>query len=122
MKTADMEGSKLAEFVARANGWIIELEGEETICFDDLGQVHSFGQFGYRPDSNWHEAGPIIERESICIFPNIDGTWNAYVYPLVKDFYIDSMEISSKCINCKHPLIAAMRAYVVSKFGAEVPD
>jgi hypothetical protein len=116
MKTSELTGSKLAEWVARANAWTVERDGEfpeaEYICVEPNGDVHSFGKFGYRPDLNWSQAGPIIERsidqlEHSSTDPGF--TWNATNDQ--GDVYWGDTALE-----------AAMRAYVASKYGANLPE
>jgi hypothetical protein len=63
--------------------------------------------------TTWSHGGWIIERELIALEPGwmalrpFDG-WNAWA----KERHL--------CVRHHSPLIAAMRAYVASKFGAEV--
>lgn len=120
MDTSELTGEKLAEWVARAQGWRIDSEGGYLLCWTTVGVGRSFSQFGYRPDLNWVEAGPIIEREEICIEPhahfieeNGDTQWRAVIYYNAGESY---------GVSGPTPLIAAMRAYVASKFGDAVPD
>lgn len=108
-KVSDLEGPLLARAVALAlNGWRVYRDGPdpsgEWICQD--GAVHSFGRYGFRPDVRWEHGGPIIERERISIIER--GSEWAGDAP---GFHV---EIGPT------PLIAAMRAYVVSKLGEEV--
>lgn len=56
---------------------------------------------GFAPATDWMDAGPIIEREGIGVFPTHNG-WAAGMQ------------------SGPTPLIAAMRCYVVSKLGEEV--
>lgn len=72
----------------------------------------------YRPSTEWAHGGPIIDREGIHIRPleraiyrrvrcngaaSLTGEWGSFTFAPTM-------------------LIAAMRAYVASKFGAEVAD
>lgn len=120
MKVSKLTGAQLAEWVARANGWKVEREGNGLICWDDRGGVHSFGKYGYRPDLSLAQGGPIIERERIdTSFGNEPGTWEAFVRPRYR---YESFDGSDGAGYGPSLLIAAMRAYVASKFGDEVPD
>jgi hypothetical protein len=72
---------------------------------------------GWQPpySDDWTYGGPIIEREGISVMeweiPNDAGmNWSAR--NLTANIHMDGPT----------PLIAAMRAYVASKFGDEVPD
>lgn len=66
----------------------------------------------WSPSIQWSDGGPIIERERILLDPNPDSDplcpWLARV-------------VSSGVYHYgPTPLVAAMRAYVASKFGKEV--
>jgi hypothetical protein len=78
---------------------------------DDFSMVVMPGMF-YEYSSDWEDAGPIIERERIgfgWIGDDNGAKWAARVY-------------GGYSYEGSTPLVAAMRAYVASKFGAEVPD
>lgn len=62
----------------------------------------------YDPSVSWWIGGPIIERERIDLAYEFE--WSACH---------DALYYS---VTGPTPLIAAMRAYVASKFGEEVPD
>jgi len=78
---------------------------------------HSAKSVRYSPSVNWEYAGPIIESEKIRIAPcagKPERLWNAC---------LPFRDLN----NFQHfygptPLIAAMRAFVASKFGNEVED
>lgn len=62
--------------------------------------------------TSWAIAGPIIERERIEIIPSVnegDKSWSAWAYQR-GPFYFGPT-----------PLVAAMRAFVSSRFGPIVP-
>lgn len=64
------------------------------------------------PSSSWVEAGPIIERERIEISPSVtpgDTRWSAWAYGRGVIYFGPT------------PLVAAMRAFVASRFGPTVP-
>lgn len=63
-------------------------------------------EVGWRPSRAWEHGGPIIERERIELRNDASGGWNC----MGNGCYGDGPT----------PLIAAMRAYVASKVGAEV--
>ncbi len=75
----------------------------------------------FSPSSEWRDGGPIIERESVAVW-KADGDWCATIpgdsaYPGDCD-YIDVTRRDGS--SGPTPLIAAMRAFVSSKFGEEV--
>jgi len=116
MKTSELIGNPLAWAVAVANGnepffWA-NWDGEEFPETDDG---------PYRPDLEWSQGGPIIEREKIKLFPNMGGTWSAQIrheghHPLVAHKVLTGWTNKAG----PTPLIAAMRCYVASKLGDEV--
>lgn len=100
MKTNELTGALLNYWVAKAEG---------------------IPEHGWQPpySDDWAYGGPIIERKRISV-ENFDGSrkpgreWSAYITspPLT----------SSEEICGPTPLIAAMRSYVASVYGADVSD
>lgn len=80
---------------------------EGVISGDDLDTGFIFER-GYTPPTNWSQAGPIIERERIAVWPVAD-CWVACT-------------LTGAGYDVKAPtsLVAAMRCYVASKMGDEV--
>lgn len=121
MKVSELTGATLDYWVACAEGlphprindgycWF-----ELPACDDDpAGAVDA----AFTPSTDWSQGGPIIERELIAIAMGADQAaspgWSAHV-GLID--YEEDFEQSGPT-----PLVAAMRAYVASKFGEEVPD
>lgn len=139
MKTSDLTGALLDYWVARALGYRFWLEkrGDYRLAVrqapgerepykaslnwknqvDRYTEVFSFsdikcGFFGVgvpKFSSSWADGGPIIEREAIELVPLQGSGWS-----------------SRKCYENRYqgvtPLIAAMRAFVASRFGDKVPD
>lgn len=123
MKVSELEGAVLDLFVGMADERHVKI-------FPQLGCVEyhitgkkSIGKIKniYSPSTDWSQGGPIIERERIKLEPvesfsqadseeYPDGAWYA--------------EISNKYTGGEGEtsLIAAMRCYVASKYGDEVPD
>lgn len=64
------------------------------------------------PSTNWAQGGPIIEREMLCVNPDLPKGWMASTNNA------ESMQFGPT------PLVAAMRCYVAHKMGdeIEVPD
>jgi hypothetical protein len=134
-RVADLEGANLALWVARAIGWRIEYEGAKPICYDDQGSVYSFGKCGFRPDLNWSQGGPIIERERINIVDHAEhqrpfsgardndrpDQFAAFIGDPFQLHDLGSFSFFDTQMG-RTPLVAAMRAFVASKFGDEVPD
>ena len=110
MKVSELTGAKLDYWVAKAEGKLITLMG----CFPVMVEYrteHVTGWDEYSPSTDWSQGGPIIDREEIELVHRngMDGRtlW------AIKENIIMRGETK---------LIAAMRCYVASKFGEEVPD
>lgn len=101
MKTADLTGAALDYWVGRVEDfpWIARAGEAST------------SPPGWSPSTRWADGGPIVESEKIAIWPVGDEGWSCYPQ-------------GSPAAHAKGPtiLIAAMRAYVASKLGEEVPD
>jgi hypothetical protein len=121
LKTSELQEETLDRAVAKCKG--IELSNG---CYNRLlvdGRM-SAGQkmlAPYNPSTDWALAGPIIEREKLCITASVEGDWTAFCVS-------DEMDMQWICRG-PTPLVAAMRCYVASKFGddlvlfkVEVPD
>lgn len=104
MKVAELEGALLDYWVARAEGWTLE---DESLWRDERGKAMNL-YWRWNPSNNWAHGGPIIEREQIEL-TRAGNEWAAYV-PGMRGAYGPAV------------LIAAMRAYVASKFGDTVED
>lgn len=111
MRVADLEGVWLDYWVAKAEGYPLSCDwnqGEHILIGTGAGDLGHFS-----PSTNWVDGGEIIEREGIDIArEGITGDrhWRAMVDHTVGVFEGETA------------LIAAMRCYVASKFGADVPD
>jgi hypothetical protein len=149
MKVSELQGDALNYWVARALGWVrtgdndhckpkhkpsldypgtmiddwgskgphprlVSPEGEEFyLCECDKG-------LGALPDfsGDWERGGPIIERERITVvFTDYGKAWDAYCKPLSLLVF----DCEAPAGTGPTPLIAAMKSFVVSKFGDEVP-
>ena len=112
MQIKDLKGAMLDYWVARAEGLKAEIKhrghSAET-CWTIL--PNGVTDYHFTPSTSWAQGGPIIEREEISLLP---GPWSAQVF--LEDG-LRSFEGTGST-----PLVAAMRAYVASKFGDEVPD
>ena len=119
MKTAELAGAQLDCWVAqgmsrlKSGGIHIDVMTATVLTRvdDETGKAELWA-----PSSNWSQGGPIIERERIELV-NAYPEWAAYGHgtasPRLKD---------AQGWRGPTPLVAAMRAYVASKFGDEVPD
>jgi len=84
--------------------------------FDDDGE--QVGLLHFSPSSKWAQGGPIIERERITIAPiwrpedASNPAWCGGAGP----------QEGRTWLHGPTPLVAAMRAYVASKYGGSVSD
>lgn len=102
MKVSELTGAMLDEWVARAEGYSETIDGGWP-SYDEWAMANDWA-----PSTNWQDAGPIIERERIDINTDVYG-WTAYID--IKDRMFGDTALE-----------AAMRAFVASRFGPEVPD
>lgn len=120
MKVSELTGAKLDYWVAKADGLNLKIEQcGPAPSFEERWRMinaapHAPLETKYSPSSNWLDGGPIIERERIATKPSGDVEWIAKIYKMAGDPLLYAFG--------ETPLIAAMRAYVVSKFGEEVED
>jgi len=120
-QVAELEGALLDAAVAKSLGWEVWKEFGLHLGFP----VYRTGDEGsptraiFQPSEKWADAGPIIERERIGVWCGVEpysgrpaeGLWFA-AGPGTKSNFDKSIGAT--------PLIAAMRAYVRHKLGAEV--
>lgn len=107
MKTSELTGAQLDYWVARAEGYAASLQGGH-LRISRRGGL-DLAELGYSPSTEWAHGGPIIERERIAIIPNEGcAEWFAGWPP-------------GRLWIGPTPLIAAMRAFVVSRYGEGVP-
>jgi hypothetical protein len=125
MKVTELTSPALDLWVAKALGFGDKVrfteygEGYDEECFffhpvhDAAGfEVHASGD-RWSPSSNWSHGGPIIERELIDLYADGKGAWRS-------THCSDQMIVAHQ--KGSAPLIAAMRAYVATKYGDEVPE
>ena len=100
IKTSELSGAQLDWAVAKCEG----------VDKQDYYETHNDV---YMPSTDWAQAGPIIEREKIAVWPDEEG-----------GFFASANEGAGKDHYGPTLLIAAMRCYVASKLGdeIEIPD
>ena len=117
-KVAELYGAELDYWVAKAEGHgcrVLDAESSPigravVVAWPEFHGEGDREQF--EPSSDWAAGGPIIERERIGSITLRDG-WSAQV---------DGERLDRpRAAAGPTLLIAAMRAYVASKFGDEVP-
>lgn len=118
MRVAELHGAMLDYWVAqieRTAGVLVILR--DGACFLDGGGKQRL----FAPSLDWAHGGEILERESISTV-KMYGEWRAgYGFNVGTEYGEPCHELKHEQIG-KTPLQAAMRAYVASKFGDEVPD
>ena len=109
-KTSELEGDPLDAAVAKAEGWIRIGNDWRTPKNNQFSGHHRFAVADWIPSCIWNQGGTIIESERMDIkaLRNPKGAWKA------------TCDGGSPCAYGSTFLIAAMRAYVASKFGEEV--
>ena len=119
-KVSELEGRALDAAVALARGWTTDgvwcddpERPNDSIKLGEPGDWAEGGEY-FAPSTRWQDGGPIIEQERINVAYDDQGgsergMWGAYRYDGDGTMYF-----------AEAPLIAAMRAYVASKFGEEV--
>ena len=125
-KVSELEGARLDAAVAMAEGYPVRntrfgYEVDFPSYLDEMGQDGCYSG-AYSPSDNWAQGGPIIERERIVIawYKSL-GEWYAIAGNAgIENFGSDELAAGEHNHLGATPLVAAMRAYVASKFGDEV--
>ena len=121
MKVAELEGALLDYWVARALGYA----SREDVPSNLTGEWSEGGfKNDWTPSTDWAQGGPIIERANITLLDPMlcnSGLWEAFMGAFLDVRSSDILGMVAQGAG-PTPLIAAMRAYVASKFGEEVPD
>jgi len=108
-RVAELEGVELSLWAGRADGADFRPDcnqGEYIITGGHSGITPEV----YSPHEDWAQAGPLLEEYAIGFHPISDAEWQA--------------EEHITCCTGRGPtpLIAAMRAFVASKFGDTVDE
>jgi hypothetical protein len=111
MKISDIDNIALDRWVAKAEG--LEVRYSNTGAFWRL--LGEIDEVQWLPHRDWMQAGPIIEREKIAIFPNGEQ-WSALAGRDVEHFTGGDSDLAYVGST---PLIAAMRCYVAQRFSSE---
>lgn len=110
MKVQELSGADLDYWVAKAEGYGDTIDNGWP-SFDAWANANDWA-----PTTNWSDCGPIIEREKIAVEP-----MHGDIEPWIARIQDPRGPNRLHCYGST-PLIAAMRAYVASKYGDEVPD
>lgn len=110
-KVSELTGAELDYWVAKAKYYSAVISDGLCWIIDAPEQWDR-----YQPSSDWSHGGPIIEREGICLRKHWGrDKWGAQLDP-------DRSCLAPIYGYGESPLIAAMRAFVSSHFGDEVPN
>lgn len=99
--------------------WVAKAEGIE-VRYSNAGEfwrvLGEIDEIQWLPHRDWTQAGPIIEREGIAVFP-YEKQWAAIMGNEMKS--ISELGRSDCEFIGATPLIAAMRCYVAHRFSAD---
>lgn len=113
-KVCELEGVLLNRAAAKASGVPLLLLTPLRNTPTPVACARADTGEAWEPSTNWTQGGPIIERERIQLQPHRTGDgWLATTLP--RDVRIPGAFAIGPTL-----LIAAMRAYVASKFGETV--
>lgn len=109
-RVADLTGAELDLWVARAHGWVIgqAFSGECWKTSSDHAMEYTAE---WKPSTDWSQGGQLIEKYRITIATHLPDASSAWRALLRRHMHVGPT-----------PLIAAMRAFVASKFGENVTD
>lgn len=112
MRISDIDNTSLDRWVAKAEGIEVRYSnaGEFWRVLGEIDEVH------WLPHRDWTQAGPIIERERIAIFPHGEQ-WSAAMENALTS--LSEFGGSDSAFVGATPLIAAMRCYVAHRFSAD---
>ena len=117
MKTSELTGPALNNWVAKALGWEQRLWGAIPVWFDPNNENRFRCNVAHwKPSEDWAQAGPLIDEYNITL-------GETYTKTEPHKAMICTGHITEATIERgQTKLIAAMRCVVASKFGDEVPD
>lgn len=115
VKVSDLSGLALDYWACRA--LLAEFQGQK-LTPEAIEQVKNrVGSYPFHPSTDWATAGPIIEREHIAVYWDVDewvALWHAEVGPA------GTLHSNGPTMAGPSALMAAMRCFVAAKFGDEV--
>ena len=124
MKTQDLIGAQLDWAVAKCEGYECEF-GDEVSgpwLVPQEGYLHDEKPLAsFRPTTDWNLAGPIITQEGINLTMLVEGEVDPEdVGSWCAAYDRDNFGDGEKSCTASTPLIAAMRVYIMAKFGDEI--
>lgn len=122
MKISDLTGDWLDYWVAKAEGHEVDpplTPGQPWPQREELGRKYEPNCCRFSTD--WQFGGPLIERERICILQYDDVPGYAVAH-IGADVAGGAIVDSRAFAEGPTVLVAAMRAFLISKFGEAVPE
>jgi hypothetical protein len=118
-KVSELEGALLDAAVAKANGGLddqsVYWQERDGSVWTRVLRDHGYERLQFEPSRDWRDAGPIIEACHIHIrYGRLDD------YERETDGWCAEIGGLHWQAGAATPLVAAMRAYVASKFGEEI--
>jgi hypothetical protein len=118
-EVAELEGALLDAAVSKAEGWAVHEDFGHQVLTSPVNGDPSLRAVEYGPlswSTSWAQGGPIIERERLGL-TFLEGEWRSMTYA----DRLEAFDLVNPWKGRGHtPLIAAMRAYVASKFGETI--
>ncbi|WP_186224589.1 phage protein NinX family protein [Burkholderia gladioli] len=122
MKVAELSGQLLDYWACRA--LLAEFEGQKLTPEVVEHVRNRIGSIPFHPSTDWAQGGPIIARERIALVQlaeHFRPAWGRWEATLDGIHYDGALDGGSKGYGDTQ-LVAAMRAFVASRFGTKVPD
>lgn len=114
MKTLELIGAKLDYWTAVAIGIDQRQAKIQDAQRSDKEICVLYGISRYAPSEDWNVVGPLIDKYAVMLTKSMSGRgWIAHQ---------EENNISGDYAYGATPLVAACRAIVLSRFGAEAPE
>jgi hypothetical protein len=122
MKLNELNRAELDYWVATAEGHDASVVGTRCIVHTrsdgfKMGDKADLSGMAFHASTEWRVGGPLIEREKLMIQPKLErdgdfyGTWRCVALSFEGRRHADA--------EGETPLIAAMRGYLISRYGYE---
>lgn len=134
MKVSELTGALLDYWVARAEGlehspaMLPMRPGFVMVPFDSEDEEGPLRDYrAFEPSSNWADGGPIIEQHRISVIYTPNETYGSgeqagVWFPPGWRARITDHPKAHSLVHAETALIAAMRCFLTSVYGKEVPN